>query len=88
VRHCISSAAVGEVLEAEFGTGDVPVISMTSDAVPGVVHRWTRIADYVDEVSDARIFAGVHYRNSADVGKTMGRSIGRQAVAELMRRRK
>jgi len=83
--HCISSAAVGAVLEALFGAGEVPVISMTSAAVPGVIHRWTRISDYVDEVSDARIFAGVHYRNSADVGKAMGRSIARQTVASLMR---
>ncbi|HVJ29350.1 MAG TPA: vanadium-dependent haloperoxidase, partial [Gammaproteobacteria bacterium] len=83
--HCISSAAVGAVLEAELGAGEVPPISMTSAAVPGVVHRWTRIADYVDEVSDARVFAGVHYRNSADVGKAMGRSIARQTVASLMR---
>ena len=83
--HCISAAAVGEVLEAEFGAGEVPVISMTSAAVSGVVHRWTRIDDYVAEVSDARIFAGVHYRNSADVGVAMGRSIGRQAVATLSR---
>jgi len=83
--HCISSAAVGAVLEAELGAGEVPVIAMTSAAIPGVVHRWTRIADYVAEVSDARIFAGVHYRNSADVGKAMGRSIARQTVASLMR---
>jgi hypothetical protein len=85
--HCISSAAVGEVLEAEFGTGEVPVIAMTSAAVPGVVHRWTRIDDYVEEVSNARIFAGVHYRNSAAVGEAMGRSIARQAVATLLRPR-
>ena len=84
--HCISSAAVGAVLEAELGDGEVPVISMTSAAVPGVVHRWTRIGDYIDEVSDARIFAGVHYRNSADVGKAMGRSIARQTLASLMTR--
>ena len=83
--HCISSAAVGAVLEAELGAGELPVISMTSAAVPGVVHRWTRIGDYIDEVSEARIFAGVHYRNSAEVGKAMGRSIARQTVASLMR---
>jgi hypothetical protein len=86
--HCISSAAVGAVLEAEFGTGEVPAISMTSAAVPGVVHRWTRIGDYVDEVSDARILAGVHYRNSADVGEEMGRGIARHAMAALMTPRK
>ena len=85
--HCISSAAVGEVLEAEFGTGEVPVIAMTSAAVPGVVHRWTRIGDYVEEVNNARIFAGVHYRNSAAVGEAMGRGVGQQVVATLMRPR-
>jgi hypothetical protein len=84
--HCITAAAVGTVLEAELGTGEVPPISMTSAALPGVVHRWTHISDYVEEVSAARIFAGVHYRNSVDVGKAMGVSIGRQAVASLMRR--
>jgi hypothetical protein len=83
--HCITAAAVGAVLEAELGTGEVPAISMTSAAVPGVVHRWSRISDYVEEVSDARIFAGVHYRSSTDVGKAMGVSIGQQAVASLMR---
>jgi hypothetical protein len=51
------------------------------------VHRWTRIDDYVEEVSNARIFAGVHYRNSAAVGEAMGRSIAQQAVATLMRPR-
>ena len=83
--HCISSAAVGAVLEALLGTGEVPAIAMTSAAVPGVVHRWTRISDYVDEVSEARIVGGVHYRNSADVGKAMGRSIAQQTVVSLMR---
>jgi hypothetical protein len=85
--HCISAAAVGAVLEAGFGTAEVPAITMTSAAVPGVVHRWTRISDYVAEVSSARIFAGVHYRNSAEVGEAMGRSIARQAVASLMKPR-
>jgi hypothetical protein len=47
--HCISSAAVGAVLEGLLGAGEVPAIAMTSAAVPGVVHRWTRISDYVDE---------------------------------------
>jgi hypothetical protein len=83
--HCISAAAVGAVLEAEFGSGNVPEIAMTSSAVPGVTHHWTRIADYVAEVSDARVLAGVHYRNSAEVGEAMGRSIARQAVATLLR---
>ncbi len=62
--HCITAAAVSAVLEAQFGTGDVPPILMTSAAVPGVTHRWTKISDYSDEVSNARIWGGVHYRSS------------------------
>jgi hypothetical protein len=83
--HCISSAAVAAVLEAEFGSGRVPAIEMTSVTAPGVTHRWERIADYVTEVSNARVWAGVHYRNSTEVGARMGREIGRLAVARLPR---
>ncbi len=81
--HCISSAAVGAVLEARFGAGEVPPISMTSIAIPGVTRRWTKISDYVAEVSDARVWAGVHYRNSTVVGQAMGRKIGEMAAGKL-----
>jgi hypothetical protein len=82
--HCITSAAVGAVLEAEFGTGRIPAIAMTSATAPGVTHRWERISDYVSEVSNARVWGGVHYRNSTEVGARMGLEIGRLAVASAM----
>jgi len=57
---------------------------MTSPTGPGVTHRWTRIADYVTEVNQARIWGGIHYRNSTEVGEAMGRSIGALAVRKLL----
>ena len=83
--HCISSAAVGAVLEAQFGEGEVAPVAMTSAAVPGVTHRWTKISDYVNEVSNARIWGGVHYRSSTQVGRAMGTRIGQLAVATTLR---
>ncbi|HSM15343.1 MAG TPA: vanadium-dependent haloperoxidase [Thermoanaerobaculia bacterium] len=83
--HCITSAAVGAVLESEFGTGEVPPVVMTSPGAPGVVRRWTRVGDYVAEVSAARIWGGIHYRFSTEVGAAMGRTIGALAVTQLMR---
>ncbi|HWW94151.1 MAG TPA: vanadium-dependent haloperoxidase [Vicinamibacteria bacterium] len=74
--HCINSGAAAAVLEAEFGAGELPAIRMTSAAVPGVTHQWTRIRDYAAEVSSARIWGGIHYRNSTEVGAAMGRQIG------------
>jgi hypothetical protein len=74
--HCITAGAIGEVLEAQFGKGEVPPITMTSPTAPGATHRWTRISDYVQEVDNARIWGGIHYRNSTEVGEAMGRKIG------------
>jgi hypothetical protein len=78
--HCITASAVATVLESEFGTGEVAPMIATSTAVPGVTHRWTRIRDYADEVSNARVWGGMHYRTSAEVGQRMGREIGMLAV--------
>lgn len=82
--HCINAAAVGAVLAAEFGIGPVPAFTMTSATAPGVTRRWERISDYVDEVSNARVWCGVHYRTSTEVAKDMGRKIGEFAVRNHM----
>jgi hypothetical protein len=82
--HCISSGAVGAVLESEFGTGRLGPIAMTSPTAPGVTRRFERIADYVKEVDNARIWGGIHYRNSAEVGERMGREIGRLVATSVM----
>jgi hypothetical protein len=82
--HCIGSAALAAVVEALFGTADVPEVAMTSSTAPGVTHRWTNLRVYADEVANARIWAGFHYRFSAQVGQDMGRKIGVHVVKNLM----
>lgn len=82
--HCITAGALAEVLESHFGKGQVAPIAMTSATAPGVTHRWTRIADYVTEVDNARVWGGLHYRNSTEVGEAMGRKIGALAVKESL----
>jgi hypothetical protein len=83
--HCITAGAIGEVLEAKFGKGEVPPITMMSPTAPGVTHRWTRISDYVQEVDNARIWGGIHYRNSTEVGEAMGRKIGMLAEQNFLK---
>jgi hypothetical protein len=83
--HCITAAAAGAVLQAVFGNS-IPEVSMTSVTAPGLVRKWTRVQDYVSEVSDARVYAGVHYRFSARTGEEMGRRIGELTVASKLRR--
>jgi hypothetical protein len=82
--HCITSAAVSTVLQGVAGneTGE---ISLTSPTAPGVTRKWSRLQDYSDEVSEARIYAGFHYRFSTEVGKTMGKLIGELTLQTQMR---
>jgi hypothetical protein len=82
--HCVNSAALAAVVERLLGTAEVPEIVMTSSTAPGVTHRWTSIRAYVDEVSEARIWAGFHYRFSTRIGQDMGRNIGQYVVENVM----
>jgi hypothetical protein len=83
--HCIVSGAVGTVLQAEIGTSSVPTLTTTSYTAQGAARRWTRIDDFVQEVANARIYDGVHYRTSTEVGTAMGKQIGKLAVVKYLR---
>jgi PAP2 superfamily len=77
--HCIVAAAISTVLQSVAGN-EVDEITLASPTAPGVTRKWTRLQDYTDEVSNARIYAGFHYRFSTEVGKDMGRKIGELTV--------
>ena len=82
--HCIASASMAGVLLGLFGTADVPEFAITSPTAPGVTHRWTNLRAFVDEVSEARIWAGFHWRFSTEVGRDMGYKIGDYVVKNFM----
>jgi hypothetical protein len=82
--HCIAAASMCTVIEAVIGTHELAEVAMTSKTAPGVTRRWTNLRQFVDEVSNARIWAGFHYRTSAKVGQQMGRQIGEHVVNSVM----
>ena len=53
-------------------------------AALGVTHRWTNMATFTDEVANARIWSGFHYRFSTRVGTEMGLQIGEYVVKNVM----
>jgi hypothetical protein len=83
--HCIVSGAVGTVLQAEIGTSPMPTLTTTSVTAQGAARSWSTIDDFMQEVAQARIYDGVHYRNSTEVGTAMGKQIGALAVAKYLR---
>jgi hypothetical protein len=82
--HCIESGALAGVVKAALGAVDIPEIATSSAMAPGVTHRWTNMTAFDDEVSNARIWAGFHYRFSTRVGTDMGHQIGEYVVKNVM----
>jgi hypothetical protein len=82
--HCILSGSVAGVVKATLGTDNIPEVAMTSSTAPGVTHHWTNMTAFTDEVANARIWSGFHYRFSTRVGTGMGLQIGEYVVKNMM----
>jgi hypothetical protein len=80
--HCILAGSIGTVLRAEIGSSPTPALTTTSYTANGAARSWTTIDDFIQEVANARIYDGVHYRNSTEVGAAMGKQVGELAVAK------
>ncbi len=76
------------VLMLLFGDkADAPIVA-TSPTNPGFERHWDTLSEGVEEVIDARIYGGFHYRTSDEDGAQVGRKIARFVVNHGLRDRK
>ena len=83
--HCTIDGAAGVVLKSYFGSGTLPEFTLTFDGMPGVKRRYTSIDQLEEEVSMARIWGGVHFRTSNEVGHLLGKRVGEYVLANYAR---
>ncbi len=74
--HCMIAATIAYVIRADIGKEALPELSTRSNTLPGMTRHWKKTEDLVQEVSLGRMYCGVHYRNSAEVGMRMGEQVG------------
>lgn len=86
--HCVLDGAGGAVLKSAFGSGTVPEFTLTYAAMPGVVRKYTSIQQLEDEVAMARIWGGVHFRNSNEVGNALGVKVGDYVLQNYLQPRR
>lgn len=79
--NCVYASLLATIIRAEAGSMALPNLSTVSNTAPGVTPQWSRLEDLVTEVSTARICAGVHFRNSTEVGNRLGEQVGKLVVA-------
>ena len=83
--HTAISGAMAFTLALLFG--DDPGITLvgTSRTNPGFMREWATFSEMTDEVIDARIWGGFHFRTSDEVGARVGRQVGRFVVLRALR---
>jgi hypothetical protein len=72
-HSCVSGAAA-RILAGYFG--EDTQFSVASDGMPGVVRYFSSFSSALDEVKNARVFGGIHFRTACNDGQTLGRAVG------------
>jgi hypothetical protein len=86
-NHGSASNSAAEILRRAFGEGG-HAITMANPAVPGVTFHYTRFNEITDDISDARIYGGIHFRFDQEAGADLGRDIGTYVYMHNLRRAK
>ena len=84
--HTSYGGAAEVVLEAAFGA-DPGDLAITSPTAGGVTHHYGHFSEIAEEVLNARVWAGVHWRGSSVAGRELGRAVGAHLLSRAPKRR-
>jgi hypothetical protein len=82
--HASFGGAARRVLERMFGA-DGHAIMLASPKVPDVVLRYSSWKQITDDIDDARIYGGVHYRFDQEEAARQGRRVGAYLLRHWLR---
>lgn len=86
--HTTYSGAVTRMLALFFGTDKMTftVTSANPNLVPAEATRtYERFSDAEEEVIDARIYVGIHFRTADEVGQVQGKQVAKWAFKHFLR---
>ena len=81
--HAIGTGAFMRILEHELGDENEFVLS--SPGYPSFTWTFERFSDVAAQVKRARVWAGIHYHNSTEVGGAMGIALADYIVDNFLR---
>ena len=80
--HAILTGGFMRVLAQELG--DEHTFTIVARDYPNFTWTFQRFSDAAAQVKEARIWAGIHYRNSCDVGNALGVQIADYVLANFL----
>jgi len=72
--HASGSSAARLVLKRIFGDRRRS-ITLSNPALPEVTLRYAKFRQITDDIDDARVYGGIHFRFEQEVGATLGRDV-------------
>jgi hypothetical protein len=71
--HSCASGAATAILAGEFG--ERTPFTLRSDVLVGVSRTFHSFSEALEDVKDARVFAGIHFRTACDDGTVLGKAV-------------
>jgi hypothetical protein len=83
--HASAAGAAREILERLYGARR-HAITMTTPSLPNVILQYRTFEQIADDIDDARVYGGIHFRFDQEEGAKQGRKIGAYVHRHLLRR--
>jgi len=84
-NHGSGSGGGAEILRRVYGEAGHS-ITLTNPSVPNIVLQYTSFKQITDDISDARVYGGIHFRFDQIAGARLGRAVGRAVYKNNLRR--
>ena len=82
--HASAGGGAREVLESLFGESGHS-ITLNNPLLPGVVLNYTAWEQITDDVDDARVYGGIHFRFEQEAGSRLGLRVGSYILQNHLR---
>lgn len=82
--HATLSGSARVVMERLFGKRDL-AITLASPRLPSVVLHYTGWKQICDDIDDARVYGGIHFRFEQQAGARQGREVGHYLIENFLR---
>src|SRR5450755_4407982 len=84
-NHGSASSGAAVVMRHIYGE-DGHSITLTNPSVPTITLQYTSFDQIIDDISDARVFGGIHFRTDQVAGEHLGRAVGKTVYKRNLRR--
>jgi len=84
-NHGSASNGAAEVLRRLYGEAGHS-ITLSNPAVPTIILQYSSFKQITDDISDARVYGGIHFRTDQIAGAQLGRAVGTAVYKNNLRR--